>query len=232
MVNEKNHLADFSFSILGGAIFDFDGTLVESMRVWRTLGATYLKRCGYEPEVDLEKKLYDMTIHEVAEYFKGRYQIAVSREQIISECYGIIEDAYKYTIELKPYAREFLSLLQQNSIPMYLATATDRHLVMPALERLNLLPFFKGVITSPEVGDGKSDSPKIYDFARKELGVPLEKAVVFEDAHHAVEMAQRGGYRVAALYDSCAFCWDTIQTTAHWAAFSLKEYYDALQGTK
>jgi HAD superfamily hydrolase (TIGR01509 family) len=85
---------------------------------------------------------------------------------------------------------------------MYIATNTRRDLVEDGLRRNGLLSYFEGIITCPEVGQGKKEGPAVYEEALRLLGGTKEDTVVFEDALHPIRTAKKAGFRVAAIYDS------------------------------
>ena len=87
---------------------------------------------------------------------------------------------------------------------MYVATATDRHLAEAALRRTGLDGYFRGILTSQEVGVGKKDSPEIYERCMRRLRSNKKDTVIFEDALHAVRTAKAAGFRVCGVYDSFA----------------------------
>jgi HAD superfamily hydrolase (TIGR01509 family) len=85
---------------------------------------------------------------------------------------------------------------------MYIATNTRRDLVEDGLRRNGLLSYFEGIITCPEVGQGKKEGPAVYEEALRLLGGTKEDTVVFEDALHPIRTAKKAGFRIAAIYDA------------------------------
>ncbi len=220
---------DFSWDIIEGAIFDLDGTLVDSMQEWQNMGYTYIKLKNLEPEEKLNEKLYPLTIIQTAEYLNTAYGLNLDKETIIRECNGVMEAAYNNIIPLKPFVKEFLLLLKTKNIPMYVATATDRHLVEIALERHGIESFFQGIVTSTEAGSAKAESAAIFDIARKNLGTSLGKTIVFEDSYHAIKTAVAAGYPIAALYDLAAEKdLNEIKKISHWYSDSFESYVKSL----
>lgn len=219
----------FSLDIMEGAIFDLDGTLVDSMALWQSMGSTYIKAQGLEPEPKLNEKLYSLTIMQAAEYFKKRYALELDHEAIVKGCNAVMEEAYNTKVFLKSGAKEFLDLLLKHNIPMYIATATDRHLVEVALKKLDIAGYFNGLITSTEAGSGKAESPAIFDIAREKIGTSLAKTIVFEDSFHGIETAKKAGYLVAALYDDTAKSMEkTIKDIADWYGVTFYDYMEDL----
>ena len=184
-----------------GAIFDLDGTLIDSMYIWETLGEDYIKSKGFIPSPDTARILKKMNIPEASKYFKKEYKFGISAKQINAEIDAMVEDFYFYTAPLKEGVISFLSSLAQNGIPMYIATATDRYLAERAIKRCNIDKFFRGMITSAEISSSKS-KPDIFLYAAKKLGSETNGTVVFEDAFHAVKCAKDAGFNVIGIYDS------------------------------
>ncbi len=219
----------FSWNNIEGAIFDLDGTLLDSMQQWQNMGRTYITLKNLEPEEKLNEKLYPLTIIQAAEYLRETYGLNLTKEEVVKECNGVMEQQYNTTISLKPFVKNFLDILKEKNIPMYVATATDRHLVEIALEGHGIADYFKGIITSTEAGSAKAESPAIFDMALQALGTTVEKTVVFEDSYFAMKTAKEAGYPVAALYDLAAQRdLEEIKKISDWYSETFEEYVKAL----
>lgn len=184
-----------------GAIFDMDGTLTDSMRVWRNLGELYLESKGIVAEPGLREKIWPMTMLEAAEYLRQAYGLRENPEQIVQEVYQLIEDFYRTQVQEKPGVRRVLEELRQEGIPMCVASATDTYLVEYALENVGLRSYFRKIFCCREVGAGKT-TDKIYQIARESLGTSVEETLIFEDALYAARTAKRSGFPLAAIYDA------------------------------
>jgi HAD superfamily hydrolase (TIGR01509 family) len=180
-------------------IFDFDGTLLDSMRAWRTLGTDYLASKGVReiPETLMEH-LRPMTLLEAAEYFSAEFSFGQTPEQILAEFNELIAAKYRHEFLPKPGAAEFLE--KHRGMKMCVATATERALAEPALERLGWTKYFEFMITSGETGSSKR-SPDIFLQAAERLGVSAREAAVFEDAPHAIKTAKAAGFYTVAVWD-------------------------------
>ena len=188
---------------LEGAIFDFDGTLLDSMGVWDTLGSDFLRLRGIAAKPGLDRALAPLTLSQAAEYLKENYPLAEPPEALVRQINELLAGYYRDTLKAKEGVPALLKRMEAHGVRMYLATATDRPLVEAALKRLKLNRYFSGLVTCAEAGAGK-DRPDIYRTALSRLKTKRSRTVVFEDALHAVRSARTAGFRVAAVYDESA----------------------------
>ena len=196
-----------------GAIFDMDGTLLDSMEAWATAGERYLRSRGITPCGGNKDSLLYQGMIGAAQYFQQAYGITDDVQTIID---GINEGVkLYYATEATP--REgiavFLESLKANGVKMCVATATDRCLAEPTLARLGLLPYFERVFTCTELLTDKTD-PFIFDTATAFMGTAKEETWVFEDASYAVRTAKTAGYPVCAIYDRFEKRADYLKETA------------------
>jgi len=185
---------------LKGAIFDVDGTLLDSMSLWDTIGEEYLRAQGIEPRENLKQALRSMSLHQAACYYQREYGLMLATAQIMDGVNAMIGRYYREEVLLKEGAAEFLEKLSRSGVKMCIATATERRLAEAALERLNVRHYFSEIFTCASVGCGK-DRPVIFETALAFLATPKPHTVVFEDALHAVETAKASGFRVVAVRD-------------------------------
>lgn len=186
--------------MLTGAIFDFDGTLLDSMFIWDTIGEDYLRTLGKEPHEDLKETFMTLTLEEAAEYYREHYKVTLSVTVIVDSINAMVEGIYRTKVTLKPGVMAYLRLLKERGIKMCVATVTDRYLVEDTLERLGILHYFCGIFTCAEVGYGK-DKPIIYQKALEHLGTAKEETFVFEDSLFALETAKTDGFPTVGVYD-------------------------------
>ena len=187
---------------LQSAIFDMDGTLLDSMPIWKGLGAAMLRDLGFEPDAALEAKLKTLSLRDGVAYCKDYYQLSQTVDQLVGLVFDKIHEFYCERVQTKPGVEKFLSLLKMEGVWMYVATATDRPLAEAALRHAGIDHYFRGLITVAEVGVGKRDSAEIYERAMRRLQSNKKDTVVFEDAFHAIRTAKAAGFRVAAVYDA------------------------------
>ena len=186
--------------MLKGVIFDFDGTLFDSMSVWHTAGEMYLRSVGREPEKGLASLLKDMSLQQSAACLRERYRLPFSPQEIMAGINRTVEGFYLHTVLPKAGVEVLLNALHRQKVPLCIATATDRYLVEAALERCGMSHFFSEIITASAVGCGK-DQPHIYRMAAQHLGGEKSSVLVVEDACYAVATAKRDGFTVVGVYD-------------------------------
>lgn len=182
-------------------IFDLDGTLIDSMPVWDGTGVAYLTKNNIPVPSDLREKVKILTVHQTAEYFRDELNITIPLDEIVKGIVDYVEDAYRYHIPLKPYAREYLEQEKANGTKMCILTASEARYIYPTLERLDILQYFDFIMTCTEVGHYK-DEPLVFDLAMERLGGHLDDTIVFEDAIHAIKSAKAGGHIVYAVADT------------------------------
>ena len=186
--------------MLKGAIFDFDGTLVDSMFIWDTIGEDYLRSLGKEPHEDLKETFMTLTLEEAAEYYRTHYGVTLSVKEIVDGVNTMVEGIYRTRVALKQGVADFLAQLKDNGTRMCIATVTDRYLVEETLDRLGILQYFSEIFTCAEVGYGK-DKPIIYRKALEHLGTMKNETYVFEDSLFALKTAKADGFTTVGVYD-------------------------------
>lgn len=183
-----------------GAIFDLDGTLLDSMSIWDTVGEDYLLSLGIAPRENLAETFKDMSLSQSAAYYQAEYGVDKTEQEIIDGINAIIEQFYLEKAPLKDGVKENIERLAEKGVKMCIATATDRHLVEGALMRCEIREYFTEIFTCREAGCGKNE-PVIYEMALHSLGTKKESTIVFEDAIHAVKTAKKAGFVVVGVYD-------------------------------
>lgn len=199
--------------MIRGAIFDLDGTLLDSMSLWDTLGADYLRSLGKEPVEDLAKTFASFTLEEAAQYYRDHYGVTLSVEEILQGIDGMIRRYYLDLVPLKPGAEGFLRKLRDKGVKLAVATVTPKPLAEGALKRLGVLDLLEGVFACGP-GDPGKEEPWIYRQALNCLGTQKGETVVVEDVLHALSTAKQDGFLTVGVYDSHELCQRELQALA------------------
>ena len=187
--------------MIKGAIFDIDGTLLDSMPIWENAGARYLATLGIKAKPDLKERLDALSLPEGAIYMQKEYGLSVSAEDILEGVNQVVKDFYYKEAVMKPGAYALVKRLKENGVKLIIATATDKEMAKAALIRNGIWQDFMGMITCEEAGAGKT-SPKVFELARQKLGTKKEETWVFEDSLYAVKTATEAGFPVCSIYDT------------------------------
>lgn len=188
------------FKDIKGAIFDLDGTLIDSMWLWSKIDAEYLKKHNLQVPEDLKENLNHLCFKDCAKYFKTRFNLPYTPEEIESHWIQMALQEYSTNISLKPGAKKFLQFLKNNNIKIALATSNRRDLANASLKLNDIANYFDCITTTDEVPRGKN-FPDVYLLAANRLGVNPENCIVFEDILLAVKGAHSAGMKVIAVYD-------------------------------
>lgn len=181
-------------------IFDLDGTLADSMWVWSQIDIDFLGRFQLEVPKDLQYDLEGMSFTETAEYFKKRFSLPVSVDEIKQIWQEMAMDAYSHDVLLKPGAREFVLFLKEQNIRMAVASSNTYELIDAVLRNHGIRECFDRIITSCQVKKGKP-APDVYLEAARSLNVPPSRCLVFEDIIPGIQAGKNAGMTVCAVED-------------------------------
>lgn len=189
------------FMEIKGAIFDLDGTLIDSTWIWNKIDCDFLGKRGFDVPEDYVYHIAPLGAKEIAIYTKDRFNLEESINDIMKEWYDMAIDAYSNEIILKPGAYEYLKYLYNKGIKLAIATASDMCLVEPVLKRNKILDLFENITTIKEVTRGKGH-PDIYLLAAKKMGLKSNECVVYEDIIQGVTGSKSGGFYTIAVNDN------------------------------
>ncbi len=181
-------------------IFDMDGTIIDSMWIWKDIDVKYLNKRGIDLPGDLQRQIEGMSFTETAYYFKERFGLPDNIEDIKKEWYIMAEDYYKNKILLKDGAKEFIELLKIRKIKVGIGTSNSRELALEVLKKHDIHHYFDTIRTSCEVDKGKPH-PDVFLKVAEDLGVKPKECLVFEDTYAGVLAASRAGMKVVAVQD-------------------------------
>lgn len=207
-------------------IFDLDGTLIDSMWVWENVDKEFLGKRNIAVPVEMNKEIEGKSFTETAEYFKNRFELSMSIEEIKAEWNEMAWDFYTKKVLLKAGVKEFLEFLANNHIKMGIATSNNMSLVVAVLEALDIIKYFDQIRTSCEVGRGKP-FPDIYLKVAEDLQVDPQQCLVFEDIPNGVRAGKNAGMLVWGIKDrQIQEVWNEVEQLADNV---VTNYYDAMR---
>lgn len=206
-------------------LFDLDGTLVDSMWMWKTIDIEYLSRYQIELPEDLAQSIEGMSFTETANYMKARFQIPEDVEIIKATWNEMAHDKYAFEVPLKNGAYDFLKQLRKQGIHLAIATSNSRELAETVLRSHQILDWFDVIVTGCDVKVGKP-APDVYLMAAQFLGVKPEECLVFEDIPQGIIAGKRAGMTVYAIED--AYSIDLNEEKQRLADYYIRDYNDLI----
>lgn len=182
-------------------IFDLDGSLVDSMWIWRQIDIDYLGRFGHSLPDTLQEELEGKSFKETALYIKERFQIDATIEEMMDDWNEMAWDKYMHEVPLKDGADRFLSQCKARGILLGIASSNSRELVENVLGALNIRDYFSYIMTGSEAKRGKP-APDIYLEVAKNLKVNPSDCLVFEDIVAGIMAGKSAGMTVYAVEDA------------------------------
>lgn len=210
------------------AIFDADGTLLDSMPMWRDITYEYADFKGCHAPKDLHETLNRLSLEQCADYYIS-LGASGTRDQVVDELSAWALKGYRTRVGEKPGAGEFLKLLRQSGVKVAVATASQEEGVRAALERLDMLPCVDLLLTCTQVGKGK-EHPDIFLRCAAAFGAAPKEAVVFEDSAHALRTARQAGFSTVAVEDSISMA-DSgdLASIRRWADRRISDYHQLIR---
>lgn len=206
-------------------IFDLDGSLVDSMWMWRAIDIEYLGRFGIPLPEDLQSRIEGMSFSETAVYFKEHFPIPDNIDQIKEDWNCMAWDKYANEVPLKPGIPEFLERCREEGIKLGIATSNSRQLVENIAKVHNLRDYFSCIMTGCDVAHGKP-SPDIYLAVAEGLDCPPSQCLVFEDIIPGIQAGKAAGMRVCAVED--AYSVNDRERKKALADYYISDYYAIL----
>ena len=218
LLNKENWLKNIE-----GAVFDLDGTLLDSSWVWEKVDEKFLGDRGFQVPDDYVDEISPLGAERAAVYTIERFGLNEDKDDIVREWIEMAKKEYATEVVCKPYAKEFLEELHKLNIKMAVATSSDRELFMKTLEREGILKYFQKIVTVDEVERGKG-YPDIYEEAARRIKVNPHKCLVFEDILAGVTGASLGEFNVVAVFDEKSkHNWEKIKSISKYSINDYKE---------
>ena len=212
-------------------LFDFDGTLVDSMGVFGQTMLSILDEYGIPYGDDMVKTVTPLGYGGTAAYFIS-LGIKSEKEALIGKMIEKAKDAYVYHIAAKPQVAKTLRALKEKGDSLHVLTASPHEVLDPCLKRLGLYALFDNVWSSDDFGTTKAD-PAIYRMAAEKIGVPVEDITFLDDNLGAVKTGKKAGMRVIGVYDeSSADAMDEIKREADGYILDFSRLLNAKMGEK
>lgn len=234
MKNQNNHRFEHQKGTLGicetirqksAVIFDLDGTLVDSMWMWKAIDIEYLARFGHDCPLMLQREIEGMSFSETAAYFKNYFSLPDTIDQIKHAWVEMSIEKYRNEVPLKKGALNFLKNLKQSGIKTGIATSNGREIVDAVMDALQIAPYFHVVKTACEVPAGKP-APDIYLKVAEELRVSPQECMVFEDVPAGIQAGKSAGMVVCAVEDE--FSIPMREEKLQMADFFIEDYDEIL----
>ena len=193
---------------VNAAIFDMDGTLIDSLifwdLLWADMGKTYLNNPGFRPTQEDDKAVRTSTMRDAMYLIHEHYGIAANGQEVLDFANRKLWKFYAEEVQLKPGVREFLEHCYAQGTKMCIASATAADMLKVAMKHCNLEKYFPQIFSCGDLGVGK-DQPDVYLLAQEYLESKTEDTWVFEDSLVAIETARKIGFHTVAIYDPYNF---------------------------
>lgn len=182
------------------AIFDLDGTLLDSTDVWRQVDEEFFAERGLVLPDDYAKIISPMGFKGAAYYTIEKFGLKETPQQVMAQWHEMAREKFAEQVSLKPDSKKYLEYLKEKGIRLCVATASHEDLFMPSLENNGIRHLFDSFTTIQEVNRGKG-FPDIYLKAAEKNGFDAENCIVFEDIYECVKGAKSGGFYTVGVYD-------------------------------
>lgn len=200
-----------------GAIFDMDGTLVDSLGFWDDFwayaGDKYLNDATFKPDNDTMRAITTMLLKDAAVLIHTKYGVAENPDVLLDEFNNHAINYYKNKVVFKKGALEFIEYCKENGIKMCIASATAMDLIKIVDKKLELNKYFEKIVSCADVGKGK-DHPDVFLAALEYVGTSIDETCVFEDSFVALETAKKAGFSTVGIFDKNNFCQDKLKSNS------------------
>jgi len=181
-------------------LFDFDGTLVDSMPTFVSAMLRILDENGISYDSDIIKIITPLGLNGTAEYYINQMGVEMSKEQLMGVMKDYMMDAYFYTIPAKMNVPEVLRELKARGASLNVLTASPHITLDACLKRLGLWELFDNVWSCDDFNTTKAD-PQIYVRAAEKMDTTVENVLFLDDNLNADQTAKAAGMQVCGVYD-------------------------------
>lgn len=183
-----------------GAVFDVDGTILDSMDVWFYAAKKLLLQLGIKMSDSDIDAMRDMTLEESIPMILSRHKNQMSPHDITKQLMELAGNEYRENILPKPNVCEYIKRLHENGVKIAIATSGFSELAKSAFERIGIWQYIDAAAYSSEVMKNKSN-PDVYLLAAERIGVAPKDCIVFEDLLLGIKGAKSGGFFTCAVAD-------------------------------
>lgn len=213
------------FDNIKAIIFDMDGTLVDSMWIWKQIDIDFFKMFDFDFPGDMQKEIEGMSFYQTAVYFKERYNFPITVEEMIDIWNEMAHEKYANEVFLKPGAKKFLEYCKSHNIKLGIATSNSRFLFDAVREHLNLDEYFDCMLTGTEITNGKP-APDVFLTVASRLQINPEDCLVFEDIIPGIMAGHNANMKVVAIAD--LYSANDEEQKREMADYFINDYYDVL----
>ena len=182
-------------------IFDFDGTLADSMWVWEEVDRQFLEKRDIPYDARECERIAALGFEAGADYVVEKYGLDESPEAIIEEWKSSAADHYASSVLVKEGAEEYLRRCKDLGMPMAIATSLQRPLLEAALANNGILELFDALCVCDELHCNGKSNPTVYLEAARQLGVDASRCAIFEDVVTPARSAKQTGAYVVGVFD-------------------------------
>lgn len=213
------------FDNIKAIIFDMDGTLIDSMWIWKQIDIDFFKMFDFDFPGDMQKEIEGMSFYQTAVYFKERYNFPITVEEMIDIWNEMAHEKYANEVFLKPGAKKFLEYCKSHNIKLGIATSNSRFLFDAVREHLNLDEYFDCMLTGTEITNGKP-APDVFLTVASRLQINPEDCLVFEDIIPGIMAGHNANMKVVAIAD--LYSANDEEQKREMADYFINDYYDVL----
>ena len=179
-----------------GVIFDCDGTLLDSMDVWREVEDELARRAGVTLTDADKDELTTLNIPEAGAFFHDRFGLGDAANDVVHMMDELMLDYYRNRAHGRPGALAFVRALVERGVRVSVASSSPQKY----LERAGFSSYVSLIVSVDDVASSKRE-PKVYDHARRLMDTPLDTTWGFEDSAYALRTLRDAGYRTVGIYD-------------------------------
>lgn len=185
------------------AIFDLDGTVIDSMYVWEKVDRDFLTERNIPVTKEYTDAVKGMFFETAAQYTIEKYGLKESVDELVNIWLDMAHYEYENNVRAKPYVYEYLNRLKEQGVKIGMATSSNPYLLESVMKKNGLDKYFDTICYTSEVGKNK-EYPDIYLYTANKLGIRPEKCAVFEDIPEGISGAKRAGMYTVAVYDKAS----------------------------